>query len=93
MRKSRLLLVGMTGLANEVAKNLVLAGIGSLLLIDRSSVTAADLGSQFFLRESDIGRNVYLHLGFVFVFGTGDSFIISFVACRGLWRLWIASRP
>ncbi len=58
MRKSRLLLIGVNGLANEVAKNLVLAGIGRLTLADGQTVKAQDLGAQFFLRESDIGKNV-----------------------------------
>jgi ubiquitin-like 1-activating enzyme E1 A len=52
-------------LANEVAKNLVLAGIGSLTIIDHEPVTEADLDAQFFLeeahRDEDIikqGKNV-----------------------------------
>jgi ubiquitin-like 1-activating enzyme E1 A len=49
----------MKALANEVAKNLVLAGIGSLTILDGDVVTEADLGSQFFLSaaEGHIGRN------------------------------------
>lgn len=41
----------MKALANEVAKNLVLAGIGSLTIIDHESVTENDLEGQFFLEE------------------------------------------
>lgn len=49
----------MKALANEVAKNLVLAGIGSLTILDGDTVTEADLGSQFFLSaaENHIGMN------------------------------------
>lgn len=42
----------MKALANEVAKNLVLAGIGSLTIIDHGPVTEADLDAQFFLEEA-----------------------------------------
>jgi ubiquitin-like 1-activating enzyme E1 A len=50
-------------LANEVAKNLVLAGIGSLTIIDHQDVTEEDLGAQFFIAEAQseqdvIGKNV-----------------------------------
>jgi ubiquitin-like 1-activating enzyme E1 A len=39
-------------LANEVAKNLVLAGIGSLTILDHEPVTETDLDAQFFLEEA-----------------------------------------
>jgi len=45
-------------LANEVAKNLVLAGIGSLTILDHEVVTEEDLGAQFFLTEEHVGQNV-----------------------------------
>jgi hypothetical protein len=35
-----------------VAKNLVLAGIGSLTILDHEPVTEADLDAQFFLEEA-----------------------------------------
>jgi ubiquitin-like 1-activating enzyme E1 A len=47
----------MKALASEVAKNLVLAGIHSLTVIDHALVTEPDLGAQFFISESDIGTN------------------------------------
>jgi len=47
----------MKALANEVAKNLVLAGIHSLTIVDHALVTEADLGAQFFITEADIGTN------------------------------------
>ena len=46
-----------TGLAAEVAKNIVLAGVHSLSLMDHHSVTEQDLGAQFFLTPEDIGKN------------------------------------
>lgn len=53
----------MKALANEVAKNLVLAGIGSLTIIDHQDITEEDLGAQFFIAEAQseqdvIGKNV-----------------------------------
>lgn len=47
----------MRALSNEIAKNLVLAGIHSLTIVDHAVVTEADLGAQFFISESDIGQN------------------------------------
>lgn len=47
----------MKALANEVAKNLVLAGIGTLTVIDHELVKEEDLGAQFFISEEDIGTN------------------------------------
>ncbi|KAH6561981.1 hypothetical protein BSLG_010251 [Batrachochytrium salamandrivorans] len=57
MRNARILVAGCTGLANEVLKNIVLAGVGSVTIADSQLVEARDLGAQFFLRESDIGNN------------------------------------
>lgn len=47
----------MKALANEIAKNLVLAGIGSLTVIDHAIVTEADLGAQFFISDENVGQN------------------------------------
>ena len=58
MRKAHVLVAGVKGLANEVIKNLVLAGIGAVTLLDSHQVTEDDLGCQFFLEETDVGRNV-----------------------------------
>lgn len=48
----------MKALANEIAKNLMLAGIGSLTIIDDQIVVDEDLGSQFFITEHHVGLNV-----------------------------------
>ena len=61
IRTANILLVSIKALANEVAKNLVLAGIGSLTIIDNEVVTEDDLGSQFFVSEADVGKSVSLH--------------------------------
>ena len=55
-----MLLINMRALANEIAKNFVLAGIGSLTVLDSSIVVEDDLGAQFFVSEEDVGKNVRL---------------------------------
>ncbi|KAJ5765626.1 DNA damage tolerance protein rad31 [Penicillium odoratum] len=52
IRSANILLITVKALANEVAKNLVLAGIGSLTIIDHEPVTENDLEGQFFLEEA-----------------------------------------
>lgn len=47
----------MKALASEIAKNLVLAGINSITIVDHEFVTESDLGAQFFISEADIGKN------------------------------------
>jgi ubiquitin-like 1-activating enzyme E1 A len=47
----------MKALANEIAKNLVLAGIHSITIVDHEVVTENDLGAEFFITEADIGTN------------------------------------
>lgn len=60
IRNANILLVTMKALGNEIAKNLVLAGIGSLTISDGGLVTDDDLGAQFFLTEEDLGKPVSL---------------------------------
>ena len=58
MRNSSILISGIRGLSNEVCKNLVLAGVGSVTIIDHNVVTEEDLGAQFLVTEQDVGKNV-----------------------------------
>ncbi|KAJ5501926.1 hypothetical protein N7463_004800 [Penicillium fimorum] len=58
IRSANILLITVKALANEVAKNLVLAGIGSLTIIDHQNVTEEDLGAQFFIAEAQSEQNV-----------------------------------
>jgi ubiquitin-like 1-activating enzyme E1 A len=62
MRKAKVLLITVKALGNEVAKNLVLAGIGSLTIVDPGDVTEKDVSSQFFVTQEERGKNVQLHL-------------------------------
>ncbi|KAI9847796.1 MAG: hypothetical protein M1837_001689 [Sclerophora amabilis] len=57
LRTANILLITIKALANEVAKNLVLAGVGSLTIVDHEPVTENDLCSQFFVSEADVGKN------------------------------------
>ncbi|PYH30470.1 E1 ubiquitin-activating protein AOS1 [Aspergillus neoniger CBS 115656] len=57
LRSANILLITFKALANEVAKNLVLAGIGSLTIVDHEVVTEEDLGAQFFINQEHLGQN------------------------------------
>ncbi|KAF1981780.1 hypothetical protein K402DRAFT_364012 [Aulographum hederae CBS 113979] len=57
IRTANVLLISAKALANEIAKNLVLAGIGALTIVDHEVVTEDDLCSQFFISEADLGKN------------------------------------
>ena len=58
LRNANILLITMRALSNEIAKNIVLAGIGSLTIQDDQLVKEEDLGAQFLISEGDIGKNV-----------------------------------
>ncbi|OBS20842.1 hypothetical protein FPOA_07182 [Fusarium poae] len=59
IQSANILLITIKALANEIAKNLVLAGVGSLTLLDSATVTEADRGAQFLLPDDEdvIGKN------------------------------------
>jgi len=57
IQAANILVITVKALANEIAKNLVLAGIASLTLLDDHIVSDADLGAQFLLTQDDIGQN------------------------------------
>lgn len=57
LRAARLLVVGLKGLGAEVCKNVVLAGVKSLTLLDHANVTEEDGCSQFLLTGDDVGKN------------------------------------
>ena len=56
MQQANVLIIGLHGTGVELAKNVILAGVKSVTLHDPQLVSAADLGSQFFLTEQDIGK-------------------------------------
>jgi len=51
IRQAHILLITLRSLGTEIAKNLVLAGISSITILDGGVVTPADLGAGFFLSE------------------------------------------
>lgn len=58
MRNSSVLLYTFRGVAAEIAKNVVLAGVGNVTLLDGQEVAEEDLGANFFLREDEVGKKV-----------------------------------
>ncbi|XP_058260101.1 ubiquitin-like modifier-activating enzyme 1 isoform X1 [Hemibagrus wyckioides] len=57
MGEASVLICGMRGLGVEVAKNVILAGVGSVTIQDEGTTEWGDLSSQFYLKESDLGKN------------------------------------
>lgn len=58
MRNATILVVKLKGVATEAIKNIVLAGIGKLVVIDDEVVAEEDLGAGFFFRDEDVGKKV-----------------------------------
>ncbi|KAH9949827.1 hypothetical protein B0H21DRAFT_687872 [Amylocystis lapponica] len=56
MRNATILVVRLRGVATEAIKNIVLAGIGKLVVLDGDAVAEEDLGAGFFFRDEDVGR-------------------------------------
>jgi ubiquitin-activating enzyme E1 len=56
MATSNVLIVGLKGLGVEIAKNVILAGVKSVALLDDGLTTTSDLGSQFYLQATDVGK-------------------------------------
>lgn len=51
-------MVRLRGTATEVIKNIVLAGVGKLVIVDGEDVSEEDLGAGFFYRDDDVGKKV-----------------------------------
>lgn len=62
MRSSTVLVISLKGVSHEIIKNLVLAGIGRLIVMDDGVVSEDDLGSGFLFREEEsaVGQEVSL---------------------------------
>ena len=58
MRNATILVLRLKGVATETIKNIVLAGIGKLVVVDTDDVSAEDLGAGFFFRDEDVGKKV-----------------------------------
>lgn len=57
MQQSTVLISGMRGLGVEIAKNVILGGVKMVTLHDTENCSMADLSTQFYLSENDIGKN------------------------------------
>ncbi|GJJ13317.1 hypothetical protein Clacol_007569 [Clathrus columnatus] len=57
MRNATICVINLRGVATETIKNIVLAGIGHLIVIDSNKITEEDLGAGFFFREDEVGQN------------------------------------
>ena len=58
MRNATILVVRLKGIATETLKNIVLAGVGKVIVIDGENVSEEDLGAGFFFRDEDVGKKV-----------------------------------
>ncbi|TCD69023.1 hypothetical protein EIP91_009086 [Steccherinum ochraceum] len=56
MRNATIAVYRLRGIATETIKNIVLAGIGKLVVVDTEDVSAEDLGAGFFFRDEDVGK-------------------------------------
>ena len=54
MMASKVVLVGLSGLGVETAKNCILAGVHELVLVDDHTPTYYDLGGNCYLQEKDV---------------------------------------
>lgn len=57
LRAAKVLLIGLNGFGAEIAKNIILAGVKAVTLLDHRNITDEDKCSQFFVAHSDIGKN------------------------------------
>lgn len=57
MATSDILISGIGGLGLEIAKNVILGGVKSVMLHDTVNCTMADLAAQYYLTEANIGQN------------------------------------
>ncbi|XP_053671527.1 SUMO-activating enzyme subunit 1 [Anopheles nili] len=57
LRSARILISGLNGLGAEIAKNIILAGVKSVTLLDTQNVMEQDFCSQFLVPQSAVGTN------------------------------------
>lgn len=57
-----MLVAGIRGLGAEVCKNLVLAGVKSLCVLDNRQAGPEDIGSHFLIAREDFGESVSVSL-------------------------------
>lgn len=57
MKSSKILLVGFSGLNAEICKNLVLAGVHSVTILEHEITKEEDFETHLFLTHEDLGKN------------------------------------
>jgi ubiquitin-activating enzyme E1 len=57
LSSASVLISGMGGLGVEIAKNLILSGVGSVTIHDQQITTISDLASNFYLTSESVGQN------------------------------------
>jgi molybdopterin/thiamine biosynthesis adenylyltransferase len=58
LRGAKILLIGLQGFGAEICKNIILAGVKSVTILDNGVVTDEDACSQFLAPRDQIGKNV-----------------------------------
>jgi ubiquitin-like 1-activating enzyme E1 A len=61
MRNATVLVIRLRGIATETIKNIVLAGIGKLIVVDDALVQPDDLATGFFFRDEDVNAKKRVH--------------------------------
>ena len=54
--KLSILIIGQRGLGIEVAKNIIVSGPSKVIIFDPNLTEISDLGSNFYLKEEDLGK-------------------------------------
>lgn len=57
LRAARILICGLNGFGAEIAKNVILAGVKSITLLDHENVSEVDFCSQFLAPRDSVGKN------------------------------------
>lgn len=58
LRKARILLIGLRGFGAEICKNIILAGVKAVTILDGGVVNDEDACSQFLAARDQLGKNV-----------------------------------
>lgn len=57
IQSSTILFLGSDSIASEFLKNMVLHGVNNIIIVDNAITNEKDLGTNFFVNESSIGKN------------------------------------
>ncbi|XP_066251142.1 SUMO-activating enzyme subunit 1 [Euwallacea similis] len=58
LRAANILLIGVRGLGSEIAKNILLSGINSLVILDDGEVTEEEQNKNFLINRDSIGKQI-----------------------------------